>query len=94
MVGNQFLNLRFEIFERIMVKTMKNNYEQELKRLVALAGTDEGFYLLALHAFIEGYCNTLKPGFTLYAKFNEVIDLLLDMLEVMGISLRRRKASH
>ncbi len=69
-----------------MVKTMKNNYEQELKRLVALAGTDEGFYLLALHAFIEGYCNTLKPGFTLYAKFNEVIDLLLDMLEVMGIS--------
>jgi superfamily I DNA/RNA helicase len=58
--------------------------DHALQRLVALGGTDEGFYVLALHAFIEGFCNALKPGFTLYAKFHEVIDYLLEILDAKG----------
>ncbi len=59
-------------------------YNEAIKRLVALGGTDEGFYVLALHAFVEGFCNSLKPGFTYYANFNEVIDFLLEQLERRG----------
>jgi len=59
-------------------------YKEAIKRLIALGGTDEGFYVLALHAFVEGFCNSLKPGFTYYANFNEVIDFLIEYLDRHG----------
>ena len=62
-------------------KIMQNDYDIALTRLVALGGTDEGFYLLALHSFLEGFSNTIKEGFSYYANFPEVIDLLIDYLE-------------
>jgi len=58
--------------------------QNALERLVSLAGTDPGFYVLALHSFVEGYCNTLSHNFSVTAKFNEVIDLLLNHLEKKG----------
>ncbi|NLJ47129.1 MAG: hypothetical protein GX430_11295, partial [Treponema sp.] len=61
---------------------MSETIENSLKRLVSLAGTDEGFYVLALHAFIEGYCNSLKPGFTATSSFPMVIEYLQHYLEV------------
>jgi hypothetical protein len=63
---------------------MKTDYSSALKRLVALGGTDEGFYFLALHSFLEGFSNTIKEGFSFYAKFPEVIDLLIEYLEHRG----------
>jgi hypothetical protein len=30
-------------------------YKEAIKRLIALGDTDEGFNVLALHAFVEGY---------------------------------------
>jgi len=65
-----------------MPDAMGETIENSLKRLVSLAGTDEGFYVLALHAFIEGYCNSLKPGFTATSSFPMVIEYLQHYLEV------------
>lgn len=37
--------------------------EVEIKRLVKMLGTDEGFYVLATQAFMEGYMGDHYPGF-------------------------------
>jgi len=65
-----------------MPDTMGETIENSIKRLVSLAGTDEGFYVLALHAFVEGYCNSIKPGFTASASFPMVVEYLQHYLEV------------
>ena len=76
-----------------MAKTMQNEYDEALKRLVALGGTDEGFYLLALHSFLEGFSNTIQNGFSYYANFPEVIDLLIEYLAKRNrLSLQSRQA--
>ena len=72
---------------------MQSDYGKALGRLVALGGTDEGFYLLALHSFLEGFSNTIKEGFSYYANFPDVIDLLLDYLEKRNrLDFRSRQA--
>lgn len=60
---------------------MNENQTLDLNRIARLSGTDEGFFLLALHSFIEGLANSIKPNFTLYSSFNDVIDLLMEHLE-------------
>jgi superfamily I DNA/RNA helicase len=72
---------------------MTTDYSDPLKRLVTLCGTDEGFYVLALHSFLEGFSNTIKDGFSYYASFPDVIDLLIDYLEKRGrLTIESRKA--
>lgn len=39
---------------------MTKEIEKKLKRLTSLLGTDEGFYILALHSFIEYYLREVK----------------------------------
>jgi superfamily I DNA/RNA helicase len=67
-----------------MLKTMADYYEVPLKRLVSLCGTDEGFYVLALHSFVEGFSNRIRDGYSFYANFPDVIDLLTEYLEKHG----------
>ncbi len=38
---------------------MTANLETKLDRLTRLVGTDEGFYILALHAFVNSPCRLL-----------------------------------
>lgn len=49
---------------------------QHFKRLIALNGTDEGFYVLALHALIEGYANDLATDISILDSFYEKMDEL------------------
>ncbi len=60
------------------------DYTTQFKRLVSLGGTDEGFYVLALHSFVEGYANQLSPGITQTSKFHETVDFLIDWLKRSG----------
>lgn len=61
---------------------MMNNYNESLKRLVALGGTDEGFYVLALHSFIEGFSNGIRNTYSQYGtNFQDSIDELIAYLE-------------
>jgi hypothetical protein len=72
---------------------MNKTLIDELNRLVRLSGTDEGFFILAIHSFIEGLANSIRPDFTLYAGFNDVIDLLMGWLEArQRLSLSARRA--
>lgn len=76
-----------------LANTMSNEYDSALNRLVALGGTDEGFYVLALHSFLEGFSNTIKEGLSYYASFPEVIDLLMEYLDKRGrLTLPYRQA--
>ena len=51
----------------------ENNLESRLLRLVALQGSDPGFYLLAVHSFIESY---LRDRYELYTERETFPDLL------------------
>jgi hypothetical protein len=86
-------SLRTPSMYHTIYEIMQNDYGSAIKRLVALGGTDEGFYLLALHSFLEGFSNTIKEGFSYYANFPDVIDLLLDYLEKRNrLDIRSRQA--
>lgn len=72
---------------------MAINYTNALKRIVSLSSSDAGFLLLALHSFLEGLANALNPGFSYYAKFPEVIDLLMEEAQGRrGLSPEVRKS--
>lgn len=47
-----------------------------LKRVIALNGTDEGFYVLALHSLIEGYANSRSTDISTLEHFWEKMDAL------------------
>ncbi len=47
-----------------------------LKRILALNGTDEGFFVVALHSLIEGYANAQSPYIATLDRFGEKIDIL------------------
>ena len=42
---------------------------REFERLVGLLGSDEGYFILALHGFIEGYCKAYLD-YTDYSESN------------------------
>lgn len=75
------------------VHGMKKSPIDELQRLLLLAGTDEGFFILAVHSYVEGLANSIQPGFTQWSSFDQVIDLLLNTLEKRNVlTLDARKA--
>ena len=53
--------------------SMKKSPIDELQRLLLLAGTDEGFFILAVHSYVEGLANTIQPGFTQWSSFDQLI---------------------
>lgn len=74
------------------VLNMNKSPIDELNRLARLSGTDEGFFILVIHSFMEGLANSIRPDFTLYAGFNDVIDILMSWLEtgqLMRMSARK-----
>ncbi len=50
---------------------MIHGIEEKLNRLVRLTGSDEGFYILALHSFIEYYLR-IEKGYGDFIKFHEL----------------------
>ena len=40
--------------------SMPDAIDDKIKRLISLIGTDEGFYILALHSFVEYYLREVK----------------------------------
>ena len=50
---------------------MVSNIETKLNRLVRLIGSDEGFYILALHSFVEYYLR-LEKGYGQDLKFHQL----------------------
>lgn len=51
-----------------------------LKRLIALNGTDEGFYVLALHSLIEAYANQRSTYISTLETFGRKMDELFRLL--------------
>lgn len=49
---------------------------EQLNRIVSLNGTDEGFFVLALHAFIEAYADAFSQDIQVCGKFYEKLNLL------------------
>jgi hypothetical protein len=61
--------------------------ENRITRLIRLAGTDEGFFVLALHSFIEAYVCDDLPSI-------RSIDAFPDLLWAYGEHLKRRGCTH
>jgi len=51
-----------------------------LKRIISLNGTDEGFYVLALHSLIEGYANSQSPYIASLDRFGEKMNIFFSDL--------------
>jgi hypothetical protein len=49
------------------------NLSDRLVRLVRLLGTDEGFYVLALHSFVEWYMEAVYPPVAYEESFSEKV---------------------
>gem|GEM_PF-518766 len=54
--------------------------QANLKRILALNGTDEGFYVVALHSLIEGYANAQSPYIATLDRFGEKMNILFSDL--------------
>jgi hypothetical protein len=50
--------------------------ETNLKRILSLNGSDEGFYVVALHALIESYANNVTGGLDDRQNFREKMDAM------------------
>jgi hypothetical protein len=61
-----------------------NSLEESLKRLIRLAGTDEGFFVLALHAFIEAYLRADYPPLRNLERFPDLLWAYGDKLKEDG----------
>ncbi len=59
-------------------------FSQHLDRIIALNGTDEGFYVLALHSLVEAYADAYSPDIEICGPFWEKLDLLYHHLGLHG----------
>jgi hypothetical protein len=63
---------------------MKESLEESLKRLVRLAGTDEGFFVLAMHSFIEAFVCADYPSIRNLEHFPDQLRAYRDRLRDGG----------
>jgi hypothetical protein len=63
--------------------------EDRLARLVRLAGSDGGFYVLALHSFVESHARAEHPQLACFDKFPELLWAFGDVLKSRGVPAER-----
>lgn len=66
--------------------------EDRLARLVRLAGSDEGFFVLALHSFVESHARTDHPPLAYFDRFPELLWAYGDVLKSRGVPVERLAA--
>jgi hypothetical protein len=66
--------------------------EDRLARLVSLAGSDGGFFVLALHSFVESHARAEHPPLALFDKFPELLWAFGDVLTSRGVPVDRLAA--
>ncbi len=59
---------------------MKHSLSQELDRILSLYGIDEGFYVLAIHSFIESYTHSFDEEIQYSPTFSDKLKLLSILL--------------
>ncbi|HUI70030.1 MAG TPA: UvrD-helicase domain-containing protein [Spirochaetia bacterium] len=62
-----------------------SSLEDRLARLAQVAGTDEGFYVLALHSFIEAYICEEVPSIRAIERFSDRLRAFADHLAQRGV---------
>ena len=63
--------------------------EDRLARLVRLAGSDEGFFVLALHSFVESHARAEHPPLAYLDRFPELLGAFGDVLKSRGMPVER-----
>jgi len=67
----------------------RGNLEDRLERLVQVAGTDEGIFVLALHSFIEAHVCDEVPSLRGMERFSDRLQAFADHLAARGTSPER-----
>jgi len=63
--------------------------EERLARLLRLAGSDEGFFVLALHSFVESHARADHPPLAYFDRFPELLWAYGDVLKSRGVPVDR-----
>ena len=63
--------------------------EDRLARLLRLAGSDEGFFVLALHSFVESHARAEHPPLAYLDRFPEILWAFGDVLKSRGVPVER-----
>lgn len=63
--------------------------EDRIARLVRMAGSDEGFFVLALHSFVESHARTDHPPLAYFDRFPELLWAYGDVLKSRGVPVER-----
>ncbi len=63
--------------------------ENRLARLARLAGSDEGFFVLALHSFVESHARAAYPPLAYFDRFPELLGAFGDVLKSRGVPVDR-----
>ena len=71
---------------------MSDLTDERLARLARMAGSDEGFFVLALHSFVESHARADHPPLAYFDRFPELLWSFGDVLKSRGVPVERLAA--